>query len=54
MRRQIVSTMYNNDVNKQSNTSAYAFYFFFLNVLCLLQVLKCLRNNCQYHLHEDK
>ena len=29
MRRQIVSTMYKNDVNKQINTSAYAFYFFF-------------------------
>jgi len=52
MRRLIV---YNIDVNKQSNASAYTFYFvFFLNVLCLLQVLKCLRNNCQYHLHEDK
>ena len=46
MRRQIVSTMYTNDVNKQINTSAYAFYFFFS---------KCVvRNNCQYHLHEDK
>ena len=26
--------MYKNDVNKQINTSAYAFYFFFFEMCC--------------------